>query len=338
LKLASQNLTLFSSALVSGFRGFPFTSYRYLDDLVQLLGEDLELQDPFEDVLKTDVRPGFFSDKRAEALAWIFQASYADYQHRSMEECGLLILWIVETPWQLDMLYLVRRILKERTPDKHMCSVRDNEHNTLLHRAIQCLNWISSERPNFDTTATPEIFKEMRSIITDFVKGGSDLHALTLDGQTPMLTLLTNWQDTHELIHNNCTEYTLRKDPPAPLRIWLEQLRYSGIDLRRYGRKEKSLWQDPRVNRESHRAEFGKRDLVGEPEIKIYRLRLINFIYGPEPGDWIFWIETVMPNYFMQFWEMVDHPEKAMPGAWEEQCSAYDRDYYDDYSDEFDDD
>jgi hypothetical protein len=328
LRIAWQNLTLFSSALVPSCRKVLFTRYRYFDDLVQLLGEDIELQDPFENFLKTDFRPIVFNDKLVQALAWIFRASYADYQHRSMEDCGLLILRIVKPISPLDMPGLVRRILKGRRPDEHMCSVRDNEHNTLLHRAMEGLGEIFSEDVSSALTDKAEIFKEFQSLITDFVQGGSDLHALTLDGQTPMLTLVSSCEGPCGLIDNKCSKHTPIESPPVPLRIWLEQLRHSGIDLRRYGRKEKSLWKDPRVNREWKYYEFGEN---GEWTGNAPRLRLINFNYGPEPGDWRFWIEPVLPSYFMQFWEMVDHPERAMPGAWEEECSVYDYRYYNDY-------
>ena len=322
MTLPRQNLTLFSSALIPGS---VLIDHKYIDDLVQLLGEDIELQDPFEDWLKLEVRPFHLG---LEALAWIFRASYADYQHRSMEERVLLILRLVMPSYQPDMPGLVGRILKGRKPDEHMCSVRDTEHNTLLHRAMECLGKIFSEDRSYASTDKSERFKELLSLITDFVKGGSDLHALTLKGQTPMLTLLSRREVACGLIHNKCSKHTPIESPPAPLRIWLEQLRYSGIDLRRYGRMEKSLWRDPRVNREWEYDEVGKKGLwTGNT----YRLRLINFNYGPEPGDWRFWIEAVMPNYFMQFWEMVDHPERAMPGAWEEEYSAHY--YYNDYSD-----
>jgi hypothetical protein len=320
------NLILFSSALVPGSI---FARYKYNVDLFQLLGEDVELQDPFEDVLKTDVRPGFFSNQCGEALAWIVRASYSDYQHRSMEECGLLILGIVSRLFQPDIPGLVRRILKGRKPDERICSVRDIDHHTLLHRAMECLGEILSQESRFGRTDALEIVKELPSLITDFVKGGSDLHALTVKGQTPMLALLSRCKGACGLIHNKFSKLTPIESPPASLRIWLEQLRYSGIDLRRYGRKEKSLWKDPRVNREWKYYEFEKKK--GMWTGNIYRLRLINFNYGPEPGDWRFWIEPVLPSYFMQFWEMVDHPERAMPGAWEEECSVYDYRYYNDY-------
>jgi hypothetical protein len=322
------NLTLFSSALVPGSI---FARYKYNVDLFQLLGEDVELQDPFEDVLKTDVRPDFFSNQCGEALAWIVRASYSDYQHRSMEECGLLILKVVIPYSQSDMPGLVRKILKGRKPDEHMCSVRDIYHYTLLHKAMECLGEIFSDDFSSALTDKAEIFKEFQSLITDFVQGGSDLHALTLDGQTPMLTLVSSCKGPCGLIDNKCSKHTPIESPPVPLRIWLEQLRHSGIDLRRYGRKEKSLWKDPTVNREWETFEF-KRQCRWTANY--LRIRLINFTYGPEPGDWRLWIEPVMPNYFIQFWEMVDHPERTMPGAWEEECSAYDSDYYYDYSDD----
>jgi len=34
------------------------------------------------------------------------------------------------------------------------------------------------------------------------------------------------------------------------------------------------------------------------------KLRMISFTYGPKLSDW-------------EFWDMVDHPERTMPGAWE---------------------
>jgi hypothetical protein len=180
LTVARQNLTLFSSALIPGSRCISLRRYKYTNDFVQLLellGEYVELQDPFEDILDTEVERGFFSENGGEALAWILRASYADYQHRSMEECGRLILKIVASSYRSDMPGLVRTILKERRPDEHMCSVKDNEHNTLLHRAIGYLGVIFSEENKFIITDQPEIVKELRSLITDFVKAGSDLRA-----------------------------------------------------------------------------------------------------------------------------------------------------------------
>ena len=38
--------------------------------------------------------------------------------------------------------------------------------------------------------------------------------------------------------------------------------------------------------------------------------------YGTNPEDWSFWIAPKISRAFSKFWGMVDHPERAMPGAW----------------------
>ena len=44
----------------------------------------------------------------------------------------------------------------------------------------------------------------------------------------------------------------------------------------------------------------------------------ISFKYGPKPSDWQFYLIEQMDSSFEEFWNMVDHPEWAMPGAWDE--------------------
>jgi len=45
---------------------------------------------------------------------------------------------------------------------------------------------------------------------------------------------------------------------------------------------------------------------------------LITFVYEEEVSEWRFWFVEVMEDAFAEFWEMVEHPEKAVPGAWDE--------------------
>jgi hypothetical protein len=97
------------------------------------------------------------------------------------------------------------------------------------------------------------------------------------------------------------------------------------VDLESYGREEKLLLRTEGVARE-WRTFWRKRDLTYVDG----KLRLINFTYGPELDDWKFWLAPVMPNYFMDFWEMIGHPERAVPGAWEEE---YYSGYYYGYND-----
>jgi len=44
---------------------------------------------------------------------------------------------------------------------------------------------------------------------------------------------------------------------------------------------------------------------------------MISFTYGPNLSGWEFWFTEVMEWDFWEFWDMVDHPERTMPGAWE---------------------
>lgn len=50
--------------------------------------------------------------------------------------------------------------------------------------------------------------------------------------------------------------------------------------------------------------------------------RLVSFSYGPRPCDWNLCLVdggSFDILAFADFWEMVDHPERAMPGFWMEE-------------------
>jgi hypothetical protein len=149
--------------------------------------------------------------------------------------------------------------------------------------------------------------------ISDLVRGGSDLHALSLSGLTPMLEVLAALK-----LSLGCMSIRT-SDSAISMRIWL-QLKISGVDLSEYGKEERLVIEEPGVDRE-----FGC-STNHRDRARWILLRLINFIYGPEPNDWIFWFEPVIEEYFMDFWRMINHPEKTMPGAWED-----DSDFNDDF-------
>ncbi|TGO53322.1 hypothetical protein BOTNAR_0298g00060 [Botryotinia narcissicola] len=102
---------------------------------------------------------------------------------------------------------------------------------------------------------------------------------------------------------------------PVSVRIWLEIIHESGIDLLRYGEVEHAKFME---STEAY-------DIVVhfEKARTTRRAHLISFVYGPVIDDWKFWYSWDEPyrNYygkFRDFWELVDHPERGMPGAWEE--------------------
>jgi hypothetical protein len=97
------------------------------------------------------------------------------------------------------------------------------------------------------------------------------------------------------------------------LLAWLRMLKNSGIDLEAYGRKEASI-----LSREN--AEWLGREIPLGHLFRSYRLslRLIGFEFGPNPEDWRFWFSEPTDQLAGEFWDMMEHPERRMPGAWDE--------------------
>jgi hypothetical protein len=258
----------------------------------------------------------------AETFAWLLQASNSTYQQRSVEECVLFTLKVCSVNAQPDMARLVRTILKGREIDEYVCGVRDEFHRTLLHCAASnlgeclsgCLNKLEAR------------LEDLLYLIRDLVKGGSQLHVLTsfrngksmLRNRTPMLLVIWGYlyRSSDFFIHNECSNRISKTLLPMPLRIWLEQLKGSGVNLVEYGKEEKCILEFPYVIREWVHLEF---DEQMQCETLESYLRLVSFTYGPEPDDWKFWFAPVMKDYFMDFWDMIDHPERAVPGAWPEE-------------------
>jgi hypothetical protein len=233
-----------------------------------------------------------------------------------MEECVLFTLSVYGVNAQAHMARLVRTILKEREIDKYVCGVRDSFDRTLLHRAASNLGEFHSGAFN----GQGAVLEDILHLIRDLVKGGSKLHALTsFQRGTPMLHVIQGYSEPSSpdcFIYNERSNRLSRKSPPMPLRTWLEQLKGSGVDLVGYGKEEKCVLERPDTIREWGFWEYDKRkrwDAVRS------EMRLINFTYGPEPDDWKFWFAPVMKDYFMDFWDIIDHPGRVVPGAWQEE-------------------
>lgn len=291
-------------------------------DLIQFLAQEIELQDPFDD--EKEWRRVFCD---AAVFSWILQQSNSNYEQRSLEECVLFAIRVYHH-FQRDMASLIRLILKGRTIDATLCCIRDQRHNTLLHRAA----WHLGDYSSFKRVDQRDGLDDLLSLISDLIKGGSELHSLTLNGRTPMIEVLEPlifWVPTHftSLKRWHCGFPSRNSGDAIPLSTWLKQLKDSGVDLVRYGKEERDILESPEVRREFRYKESFHLPNTHHRRFHTSKLRLINFTYGLELEDWNFWFAPVMEDYFIQFWEMVDHPEWAMPGAWEEEYSDDDDDY-----------
>jgi hypothetical protein len=100
--------------------------------------------------------------------------------------------------------------------------------------------------------------------------------------------------------------------------LWLRVLENAGIDLEEYGLEEKLQYQKGLVEnicvfKVADRPKWNSG--IAIPTMTIYS---VLFRYGPTPSDWKFWLIEQMDDGFSEFWDMVDHPERAMPGYWDE--------------------
>jgi hypothetical protein len=106
-----------------------------------------------------------------------------------------------------------------------------------------------------------------------------------------------------------------------PVFAWLTLLANAGVDLLDYGRKEKLINSR---NRRGLNIFCPVHSLRWRNKIpcQMWAKFWFTFSYGARPQDWQFWLILGMDNSFREFWDMVDHLERAMPG------------YFDDYESE----
>ncbi|TGO12483.1 hypothetical protein BTUL_0088g00610 [Botrytis tulipae] len=92
------------------------------------------------------------------------------------------------------------------------------------------------------------------------------------------------------------------------LEIWLDQIASAGIDLIEYGQWEKKTYDVDRF--------CGNIYFRGH----YYAMSLFSFTYGSKRSDWQFWFtiepECIHKGSVKEFWDMVENPERRIPGAW----------------------
>jgi hypothetical protein len=213
----------------------------------------------------------------------------------------------------------------------------------------------------YDAKDESDSLQDLLSLVKEMVIAGSDIHArghrfreyrpqhhsngeTCVTCETPLVSIFSGFS----CLHNACRLYSYSNPVPymgidsqfnlpvpavadalVPVMTWIGLLYEAGIDLSEYGRKEKELHRDGQVKTHVWFASgrhgyvrYGKRRDIDK------RFSII-FKYGPEPSDWKFWLIEEMDDWFLEFWDMLDHPERAMPGAWDERFD--DSDYESDY-------
>ena len=123
------------------------------------------------------------------------------------------------------------------------------------------------------------------------LRNGVDLHAVSGPAEeTPLAALC--------VAGLNYGFNTERMANPT-LQSWLYHLAAEGIDLAKYGEVEERLWR--RRLRTTDRG-----------------MRMIGLAYGPRAQDWFIWTEHPGDSYAGIFWDLIEHPERRVPGAWQD--------------------
>ncbi|KAF8859458.1 hypothetical protein BDZ45DRAFT_801586 [Acephala macrosclerotiorum] len=285
-----------SSALEIGLRNALFLepSPGTLTDLCNLLSKNLEIEDPFETATLTAVN--------LETLLWLLKASQSLHVSRSAEDIALFVIRMVPHLDVNEQGAAVRYLLDGRDLET-MKGVSDEYGSTLLSAMASHLgmyyNQYFSER-GLKRQAPVQLL----ALISDLVRSGFDVTSMRYSEPYYVTNLL-------DIVDSALAGFD--GDPIPPLIAWLEVLRDNGIDLEEYGLKEKQMQRNFRIRK--NLSLWKEVSRVGKEDYRI-EIRFIGFDYGPEPADWRFWFTEELEPWFLEFWDMLDHPERAMPGAW----------------------
>lgn len=162
-----------------------------------------------------------------------------------------------------------------------------------------------------------------QALVRQILNKGADLNRCGLFG-TPLIRMLRgayslSWWYSFELndpLGDVCFcdrpfQHQHRRGEEALL-TWLQTLQGFGIDLERYGKTEHKLFYQESSSWRN--LEF----LIPGRGEEVYPLRLIGLQVGPEPEDWKVWLSEPSDEFAGDFWDMLEHPERTIPGAWDD--------------------
>jgi hypothetical protein len=326
---------------------YPSKGAQHQLDLARLLSDGTDLEEQSLDQHKITFRGD------SMLISWLRSEttfSYDQLDLRSRVGLAIKLCFITEQPY---VESLIRGLLVSYAIDSTVCGISDDRGRTLLHCVLWHLgerchlsieeynNFVGNESDFNDLHSRQEskmqVLKGLLNLIFALVVAGSDLHgcAARWQGQTyletPLIAIFSGFahaiytfsQPIECIPWGQVSEdFTPETDPEKVLIVvllWLRVLARAGIDIEEYGRKEKLVYQKGLTGNfyRFQLASIKKWDsgIIDEPILTIYS---ITFIYGPRPTDWKFWLIEQMDDSFLEFWDMVDHPERAMPGYWDE--------------------
>ncbi|THV53833.1 hypothetical protein BGAL_0041g00420 [Botrytis galanthina] len=262
-----------------------------------------------------------------EEFDWILRSTENPIHERSQQERSLLVLRVSQCKL-MRMKELVWLTLDNMDMETCVQNLKKADFFMLLERIIHCLGFIVA---NYRVDLSNWIYmplhedylKDHLSMVHDLFLAGSKFHHLKdtyKDYRSSFLLQLLKGATSSAPVsgpghRTNAIHDHLKKNFENSIKTWLDQLMLEGIDLVEYGQWEKKILgsgqicgSDQFTNRSS--ADIGNTHIVS----------LLNFTYGPKRSDWQFWFniepECIHKGFVKDFWDMVENPERQIPGAW----------------------
>ncbi|KAL3421078.1 hypothetical protein PVAG01_07523 [Phlyctema vagabunda] len=213
------------------------------------------------------------------------------------------------------------------------CLIRPNEIPLLnATRASQLLASLAYSLGRKIYQRTSPYWEDLLDLIGDFVRETPFSHRICLctspSGSflSPLMSIFLGWRAAFQRLRRGRT-HDYHPELVLAVHAWLDIQLKAGIDLVQYGKLEHACCShiDTRVT-----------CCMRWDNYKVGMARFISFTYGSEPKDWYLWVTEDFSNHFRLFWEMVEHPEWAMPGAWDSSSDALDDVIYDPDDDHID--
>lgn len=158
--------------------------------------------------------------------------------------------------------------------------------------------------------------EEYRHIYREVIRRGIDLHNPMPDWQrisrSPMQTFL------QAFLFDTQRRRRFADDSPTKGHVehatWMQiamtsfitEVQAWGVDLMEYAAKERSI--------NGHTADLETWILMYHPNDAM--IHMIDFEYGPRFQDWRVWVSNPRDEWAGEFWEMIEDPERSIPGAW----------------------
>ena len=260
--------------------------------------------------LQRELCPSFYSMSQGTRTAVAIEAASGHWDACHLPETIRAILG--PDPLTVEVFQLEKQLKHagygERTTLVHCVSKKIGQNLAMIQRREYMLGFHRNsvfEESHFGVARS--IYALWNGLFREFMGIEADMHRV-VDGITPFLSFLVGYIKWVELERFSVTAWK------TGFREWLKDLQAIGVDLQKFGAKEKRIWAKKLT--ESERQHFSL-DLQNSVDpLDPWPRPLIGFDYGPSPDDWDIWVSERSDHYAGEFWEMIEMEPEVMPGAW----------------------